>query len=157
MQPMVALPLRTVIAPQIEREILIDAPVDVVWRVVTQPEEMDRWLSEKADVESRPGARGTIRMSARTTYNIVIEAVEPHRRFAFRWAHPDATRPDVSNSMLVEFTFHPEAGGTRLRVVESGFDRIDWDDEAKRTYFEGHNNGWPGLLTKLRDLLVSET
>jgi len=146
-----------VIPTQIEKEILIDAPVDVVWRMVTEPDQMDRWLSERADFAPSPGASGSIRMSARTTYNIEVEAVEPNRRFAFRWAHRDNENADQGNSMLVEFTFHPEAGSTRLRVVESGFDTVDWSEEAKRTYFDGHTNGWPRLLNRLRELMAATT
>ena len=144
-----------VIPSQIEKEILIDAPVDVVWRVVTQPEQMDRWFSERAEFEPTPGAGGRIRMSARTTYNIEVEAMEPNRRFAFRWVHPDGAKADESNSMLVEFTFHPEAGSTRLRVVESGFDTVDWSDAQKAKYAERHSKGWQTILGRLRDYAPS--
>lgn len=139
---------------RIEKEILIDAPVDVVWRVVTQPEEMDRWFSEKADFEPAIGHDGRIRMSARTTYNIHVESVEPNKRFAFRWAHPDGETAGENNSMRVEFTFHKQGEATLLRVVESGFDTVDWPDDAKREYFDGHDSGWPGLLQRARDLLA---
>jgi uncharacterized protein YndB with AHSA1/START domain len=142
-----------VIPPRIEKEILIHAPVDVVWRVVTQPEEMDRWFSVEADFEPANGSDGSIRMSARTTYNIHIESIEPNRRFAFRWAHPDGQTAGPDNSMLVEFTFHEQGDATLLRVVESGFDAVDWGDAAKREYFDGHDAGWPGLLERARDLL----
>jgi uncharacterized protein YndB with AHSA1/START domain len=145
-----------VIPSQIEKEILIDAPVDVVWRVVTEPDQMTRWFSERNDYELMEGAHGKIRMSARTTYNIAIEAIEPHKRFVFRWAHADGTPPDESNSMRVEFTFHPESGSTRLKVIESGFDTIDWSDEEKRSFFDGHDHGWPGLLDRLREAIQSE-
>jgi uncharacterized protein YndB with AHSA1/START domain len=141
-----------VIPSKIEKEILIDAPVDVVWRVVTEPDQMDRWFSEKADFET-----GRIRMSARTTYNIAIETVEPNRRFAFRWSHPDGAKADATNSTHVEFTLHATGGGTRVTVVESGFDTVDWTDDAKREFFEGHNSGWPTLLGRLRDLVTTTT
>jgi len=45
----------------------------------------------------------------------------------------------------------PEAGGTRLRVVESGFDTIDWSDAEKAKYAEDHSRGWQVLLARLRD------
>ena len=141
------------IPAQIEKEILIEAPVDVVWRIVTEPDQMDQWFSEKADYESRPGATGTIRMSARTTYNIHIESIEPNQRFTFRWAHPDGETADPRNSTLVEFTFHQQGDATLLRVVESGFETVDWDDDAKREFFDGHDSGWPGLLKRARDLI----
>jgi len=53
--------------------------------------------------------------------------------------------------MLVEFMLEPEAGGTRLRVVESGFDTIDWSDAEKAKYAEGHSRGWQVILGRLRD------
>jgi uncharacterized protein YndB with AHSA1/START domain len=57
--------------------------------------------------------------------------------------------------MLVEFTLEPEAGGTRLRVVESGFDTINWSDAEKAKYAEGHSRGWHVLLGRLRDYAPS--
>jgi uncharacterized protein YndB with AHSA1/START domain len=151
---MVAYRIVHVTAPRIEKEILINAPVDVVWRVVTQPEEMDRWFSEKADFEPANGSDGRIRMSERTTYKIHVESVEPNQRFAFRWAHRDGQKADPSNSTLVEFTFHPQGEArTLLRVVESGFDTVNWEDNVKREFFDGHDTGWPGLLKRARDLI----
>ena len=81
-----------------------------------------------------------------------VEAVEPPRRFAFRWV----SRPGLilcnNNSLLVEFILEPENGSTRLRVVESGFDAIDWSDEEKAKYAEEHANGWQRCLGLLRNL-----
>jgi uncharacterized protein YndB with AHSA1/START domain len=57
--------------------------------------------------------------------------------------------------MLVEFLLEPEAGGTRLRVVESGFDTIDWSDAEKAKYAERHSSGWHVLLERLRDYAPS--
>ena len=54
-------------------------------------------------------------------------SIEPERLFSFTW-HPYAVDPDVDYSSetptLVEFTLETIAGGTLLRVVESGFDNI---------------------------------
>ncbi len=112
---------------RIERDILIAAPPEVVWEVVTEPEHMTQWFSD-ADFEARPGANGTI-----ATYDIRIEEVEPPRRFSFRW-----------DALLVEFTLTAEDGGTRLSLVESGFEGRD----AKRSEHEG---GWTRFLAQLRD------
>ena len=52
-----------------------------------------------------------------------VEVVEPPHRLAYRWAahHARDTEPAEGTSTRVEFTLEPEAGGTRLRVVETGF------------------------------------
>jgi uncharacterized protein YndB with AHSA1/START domain len=61
------------------------------------------------------------------TIEIAIERMDPESRMSYRW-HPYAIEPGVDYSTepttLVEFQLEEVAGGTRLRVVESGFDGI---------------------------------
>ncbi len=136
---------------QIEKEILIEAPVDIVWELVTQPEEIQRWFTDKAEIDLRVGGRGALTMHGREVYEIEIEAIEPPRRFSYRWiGRTGAMRTD--NSLLVEFLLAPEGANTRLRVVESGFETIDWSDEEKARYVDDHTNGWPRLIARLRYL-----
>ena len=136
---------------KIEKEILIDAPLEVVWRVVTEPDQVTQWFIEEAEFEPKLGGTGRFSSRSGRPFYFEIEAFEPPRRFAYRWVQAEglALRPD--NSMLVEFTLEPEAGSTRLRVVESGFDQVDWSDEQKTQYFEDHSNGWGRFLPRLRD------
>ncbi len=139
------------IPSQIEKEIVIEAPIDVVWRVVTEPDQMKQWFSSVADLEAKPGGAGLLSFEEGETFFLQIEAFDPPHRFAFRWLHEQGTKPRPENSMLVEFTLHPEAGNTRLRVVESGFDQIDWSDERKAKYAQDHSHGWQFYLGRLRD------
>jgi uncharacterized protein YndB with AHSA1/START domain len=140
-----------VLPSQIEKEILIEAPVDVVWRVVTEPDQIKQWFSDEAELDPKEGGNGRLAFLQGQTFYLQIEAFEPPRRFAFRWAHPEGAKALPDNSMMVEFTLEPEAGNTRLRVVESGFDKIDWADEKKAGYFDDHSRGWEFFLGRLRD------
>jgi uncharacterized protein YndB with AHSA1/START domain len=140
-----------VIPDQIEREILIEAPIEVVWGVVTEPEQIRKWFTDDAEVELRVGGAGRVRFKSGDSYQLQIEALEPPRRFAFRWVQPEGSPVRAGNSMLVEFTLHEEASSTRLRVVESGFDTIDWSDEKKARYADDHASGWHTILNRLRD------
>ena len=144
-----------VIPHAVEREVVIEAPLDVVWRVVTDPEHIRQWFADEAEVELRVGGSGRMRFKSGDSYQLQVEALEPPRRFAFRWVQPDGSPARADNSMLVEFTLEPEAGGTRLRVVESGFDTIDWSDAEKAKYAEGHSTGWEVLLGRLREYAPS--
>lgn len=69
--------------------------------------------------------------------------MEPERLFSFTW-HPYAVDPQKDYAdeppTLVEFTLSPIASGTRLRIVESGFDRLPSHrhDEA----FRMNDGGW---------------
>jgi uncharacterized protein YndB with AHSA1/START domain len=46
-------------AHEIECEILIDAPIEVVWRTITEPTLIEQWFSDGADFDVRSGALGT--------------------------------------------------------------------------------------------------
>jgi uncharacterized protein YndB with AHSA1/START domain len=85
----------------------------------------------------------------------VVEA-EPFRRFSFRWNHPQGAGPDQSNSALVEFSLVEEAGGTRLRVLESGIGAVTYDEESRTRYREDHEQGWERHLGEMLDYVASK-
>jgi uncharacterized protein YndB with AHSA1/START domain len=154
-----------VAADSVEREILIEASPEVVWRVITEPEHITRWLSDEADVQGRAGADGTLtwrpggrggRKELETIVPIRVVEAEPFRRFCFRWNHPEGAEPDGANSALVELTLIEEPNGTRLRVLESDIHAVTHDEESKARYFEDHERGWGKHLGELRDYVASE-
>src|ERR1700674_6075278 len=108
---------------QIEREVVIDAPVDVVWRTITEPEQIRQWFADRVELELEPGGRGLMGFEDRAL-PLVVEGVEPPTRFSFRWNHPAGVEPAAGNSLLVEFTLVGEGAHTRLRVVESGLNSL---------------------------------
>jgi uncharacterized protein YndB with AHSA1/START domain len=145
-----------VIPSTIEREILIEAPIDIVWRAVTEPEQIKAWFTDTAELDLRPGGEGRFTWSARAkgkpgTARITVEALEVPNRFAFRWGHPDDVDPDEGNSLLVEFllTGVDDAERTRLRVVESGLHDLVLPNENKTAYVDEHGRGWEGHLADL--------
>src|SRR5207247_4025323 len=113
-------------AAQIEKELLIEAPIAVVWRIVTEPNQITQWFSDEAQLDPRVGGQGRLVWTGRSSYPIQVEAIDPPRRFAFRWVYPEGARAEPGNSTLVEFTLSQEGGNTRLRVVESGCGQLDW-------------------------------
>ena len=142
---------------KIERDILIEAPVEVVWRTVTEPDQMTQWFADKVELELTPGGHGYMGFGEQGG-PVVVEAVEPPTRFSFRWNHPSGEDPTPTNSLLVEFTLAAEgAGRTRLRVTESALATIDRPDIDKATYAEEHNHGWGDFLGRLDRLLADRT
>src|SRR4030088_3140376 len=116
-------------APSVEQDILIDAPVDVVWRAVTEPEQVSSWFSDEVDLEAKPGYEGVLTFNDRATkqslsVHVTVESVEQDRSFSYRWLHPQGAAAGEGNSLLVEFTLTPEGEGTRLRVVETGLEHM---------------------------------
>lgn len=138
---------------QIEREIVIEAPVEVVWRTITEPDQLTQWFADRVELEVKPGGHGYMGFGEQGG-PVIVETVEPPTRFSFRWNHPTDEEPTPGNSLLVEFTLAGEGQHTRLRVVESGLNVLPWPDTQKQRYAEEHNGGWGKFLDRLAKLLV---
>ena len=140
-------------ADRIEREIDIDAPIEVVWKVITEPEHITDWFTDSAELDARPGGEGRFGWATnrRTVVNLRVERLDPPRFFSFRWQHPDGDDPDETNAPLVEFSLEARGDSTRLRLVESGIDTLARSDEERQTYFTEHTNGWAVIVERLRE------
>ena len=143
---------------QIERETMISAPVERVWAVLTEGEHVGRWFSDAgAEIDLRPGGEITMRWAEYGVGRARIVDVDPPRRFSYRWApirEHWGEQPDDRNSTLVEFTLAEEGDGTRLKVVESGFDVLEGTDEQRRRSLEDNTEGWEQQLGNVRDYVA---
>src|SRR5581483_7863879 len=106
------------------------------------------WFQVKAEGQFAPHAR--LRMISthpgcpNLEFFVTVEDVTPERSFSWRW-HPGADpAPAGEPTTLVEFHLSDEAGGTRVTVIESGFDRITLARRAKA--FEENTKGWEEQL-----------
>jgi uncharacterized protein YndB with AHSA1/START domain len=127
---------------RIEREIVIDAPVEVVWAVVTEPDQISGWFSDSVELDLRQGGEATFVWDEHGTVRGRVERVEPPHLFAFRWVPDHRAEPADGNLLLVEFTLTPEGEGTRLTVVETGFAQLAGSDDERRKHFDSHTRGW---------------
>ncbi|MFN8669724.1 MAG: SRPBCC family protein [Gemmatimonadaceae bacterium] len=137
------------VGDRIEEVATYHAPRSRVWRALIDPNELGAWFGVNlAGVTIAPGAHlrrnFTIPGHERAVFDVIIETVEPEVCFSWRW-HPHAIDPDMDYSSeqrtLVEFTLEDTpSGGTRVRVVETGFDAVP---EARRERaFRGNSGGW---------------
>jgi uncharacterized protein YndB with AHSA1/START domain len=143
---------------RIEKEVVLSAPLDRVWRAISDADEFGRWFGVRFDGPFVAGASVTGVITPTTVDEDVaraqephagksdtwqIVAVEPQRRLAFRW-HPYVVEDDVDYSQepttLVEFTLTETNDGVLLRIVESGFDKIP--AERRTAAFEANSEGW---------------
>lgn len=138
---------------RIEREVVIDAPVDMVWRTITEPDQITRWFADRVELDLEPGGQGYLGFGDQHGGPLVVERVDPPVRFSFRWNHPAGEQPALGNSVLVEFTLTARGPDrTHLRVVESGHELLAWPDPEKERYAEEHNGGWADYLGCLAGL-----
>ncbi|WP_371677300.1 SRPBCC domain-containing protein [Streptomyces sp. NBC_01276] len=135
------------IQDRIERETLIEAPLERVWSLVTEP---GFWVAEPESVAGTVAREGESMLAKNPQYGdfpVRVEKVEPPTYVAYRWASAfpgEELRGD--NTTLVEFTLTPEGDKTRLRVVESGFAELPGAEELRAKALEDNTGGWPQVL-----------
>jgi uncharacterized protein YndB with AHSA1/START domain len=103
----------------------LDAPIENVWRALSEPELLAQWLMPN-DITTETGGRFTFsgKPEQGGTIDCEILESEPLRRLSFSWrgseTKPDGTRHDLDT--IVTFELEPTTdGGTYLRLVHGGF------------------------------------
>jgi uncharacterized protein YndB with AHSA1/START domain len=127
----------------IERTILIAAPIERVWNIVTTPEHMGRWFGDAG--AERDG--DVIRMRFQEHGEAVLRVVrnDAPTAFAYRW---DANVAGIGDT-LVEFTLATEGDRTRVTVVESGWTALRTSPDEQARLREGNVRGWAHELGDL--------
>ncbi len=143
---------------RIEQQVLLPNPQSRVWRALSDAAQFAEWFGVKLDGPFTAGKStyGKITIKGQeVTFEFAIAAIEPERRFAFRW-HPYAIDANVDYSSepmtLVEFTLETVDGGTMLKVVESGFDKIPASRRVEA--FQMNTNGWTGQMKRITKYLA---
>jgi uncharacterized protein YndB with AHSA1/START domain len=139
------------VAQEIERDILIDAPLEVVWAVITEPEHISGWFSDSTELDLRPGGKAVFNWRDHGPVHGRVERVEPPHFFSFRWVVTHSEEVDEGTSTLVEFRLTEEGASTRLTVVESGFADLAAPEEERQRHYEGHRRGWKLELAELEE------
>jgi len=134
----------------VRRSIEIDASVDRVWRVVTEPALISQWLGDTLLTGRGVGAVGTVSWPDRGPIPLRVEAVDAPTSITYLWCNDDALTAvpgefDADRATAFTFTLHARPGGTLLTVVESGFERTT-DPVAN---LESHRRGWNSELDEL--------
>ncbi|HKJ93156.1 MAG TPA: SRPBCC family protein [Longimicrobiales bacterium] len=148
---------------RIEKHTLLRAPIERVWRAVSEAEQFGRWFGMHLDGPFVAGERVTGHIVPTTVdpgvaekqkafegapVELWVERIEPMRLFSFRW-HPYAADPNVDvasePTTLVEFRLEEAKGATHLTIVESGFDAIPL--ERREAAFRANEGGWTLQLT----------
>jgi uncharacterized protein YndB with AHSA1/START domain len=132
---------------RIEKTIVLRAPRAEVWRAITTAEDFGAWFGARFTSAFKPATTVSGRITTpgydHLLIDIMIERMDDQRLFSYRW-HPHAVDAAVDYSKepttLVEFRLEDVPDGTRLTIVESGFDRLSAD--RRETAFRMNNDGW---------------
>jgi uncharacterized protein YndB with AHSA1/START domain len=104
----------------VEREITVPVDPERAWRMVTEPEHLERWFAERVELDPVPGSPVRVVSDDGGERHGVVEEVDAPRRLRFVWYAP----PDGPPSS-VEIEVVPDAGGSRISVIERELIAID--------------------------------
>ena len=144
---------------RIEKQIELKAPLSRVWRALTDYREFGEWFRVKLEGPFVEGqvARGQVLHPGyeHVVWQAVVQRIEPERLFSFTW-HPYAVDPKVDYSTetptLVEFRLEKSAGGTLLKLTESGFDKIPAGRRSEA--FLRNDNGWTAQMKNIESYVT---
>lgn len=135
----------------ITRSVVVDAPVERVWAAIADATAFGTWFGAEFDGPFEAGGTTAGRIVPTTIdpevaaaqephrgtpFTVDVVAIEPQRRFAFRWQ----PTPESDVRTTVEFTLEPAAEGTRVTITEHGFDQLP--DKLRDAARDGNDGGW---------------
>lgn len=116
-----------------------------IWRALTEPELLSEWLLPVIGLKLEPNAEFTFKTQPYPgwdgTVNCQFVEIEQYKKLVYTWSVPFL-------STVVTFTLTPQDSGTRLTVVQTGF------NENQKREFGGARYGWRMMGGKLEDLLA---
>jgi uncharacterized protein YndB with AHSA1/START domain len=120
-------------------------PPEKVWRALTDPALLAEWLLPVIDLRLERGAAFTFRTQPHPGWDGTVSCrlveIEPLRKLSYTWSVPFL-------DTVVTFTLTPTASGTRLSIVQSGF------QQNQKREFGGARYGWTMMGGRLADLLA---
>src|SRR5580698_5171992 len=130
------------------REIIVDEvfphTLDVIWKTLTTPAMMGRWLKmEPTGFEPKAGTRFTYQTTPAGEWDGVIHCqvleAKPNERLVYAWqgGHEGNVGYGARLETVVTLTLSRVERGTRVRLVHSGFE-LPRNDTA----FKNMSDGW---------------
>lgn len=115
-----------------------------VWRALTEPALLSKWLLAAQDVRLKTGERFTLQAPPQPGWdgnvNCRFTEIEPLRKLSYSWVVGEI-------DTVVTFTLEPTETGTRMSLLQTGF------REEQKKNFGGARYGWRHFGTSLETLL----
>ena len=124
----------------VRRETRIPAPPAAVFALLTDPDNILRWMGTEAQIDAQPGGLYLVNVTgARCARGTFREVVPVHRlAYSFGWDDSEEVPP---GSSLVEIDLLEQPDGTLLRMTHTGLPTAE--------QCASHADGWAHYLGRL--------
>jgi uncharacterized protein YndB with AHSA1/START domain len=129
----------------VDHQYFIRATPDVVFRALTDPKQLTRWLCDHAELAPKKGGTYLLGWNDGPTHTGRIVDFRGGHRIALAWSWPGVDLEGTVFSLSVA----SKDGGTLLRVEHSGFPRLErWTE-----LYGGAEWGWTYFALNLKSVL----
>ena len=111
----------------------INRPAKEVFTGLIDPQQLERYMADKATVEPRPGGKYDFGWGGNGPIKIL--ELEPDRKLTYSWHH----------DTVVSWILEDSEGGTRITLVHSGF--------AKDRSTDDYTAGWWKFVNYLKSMV----
>ncbi|WP_405180864.1 SRPBCC domain-containing protein [Nocardia sp. NBC_01377] len=121
-------------------------PPEIVWRALTEPALLERWLMASTGFTAEVGTHFLLSVSSDASAEIacVVLVASPHEAMTWSWMDLRFALPP---RWIVAWEVHAQGRGTRLVLTHSGF---DIDNKRHKMARNAMERGWRQVLsTKL--------
>ncbi|WP_405134635.1 SRPBCC domain-containing protein [Nocardia sp. NBC_01388] len=117
-------------------------PPETVWRALTEPDLLERWLLRPTGFAARAGTRFRFTTPDSSIDEIACEvlAARPGDQLTYSWTY---SRAEYPARWIVDWTMRPQGRGTRLLLTQTGFDITDRRQKMARNAME---RSWKRLI-----------
>ncbi len=124
----------------VRRETRVPAPPAAVFALLTDPDNILRWMGTEAQIDAQPGGLYLVNVTgARCARGTFREVVPVHRlAYSFGWDDSEEVPP---GSSLVEIDLLEQPDGTLLRMTHTGLPTAE--------QCASHADGWAHYLGRL--------
>jgi len=138
----------------IDIELVIEDDVEAVFDAWINPEQLTRWLAPEAKIEPAEGGAYELywepeRPEVNSTRGCRITEIVPNRELSFSWRGPEEYAEIMKDRTAVFLRFERCEGGTRLRLVHTGWGSSPEWQEAR----EWQSEAWREAIDQLKDML----
>ncbi|WP_105384207.1 SRPBCC family protein [Neorhizobium alkalisoli] len=130
---------------------------ETIWKALTSGELIARWMMPPTGFEPVEGQNFTFTTKPAGAWDGTIRCqvleVEPNKRFAYSWKGGDEANTGYGSRLdtVVTWTLSGVEGGTRVRLVHSGFVL-----PKNETAFRNMGEGWKTIVPRLATALDND-
>jgi uncharacterized protein YndB with AHSA1/START domain len=134
----------------IEKNIVLNADADRIWKALTDKDELSRWMMMPTNFNPKVGAEFYFQANPNEEWtsrvNGVVKELNKNKKLTYTW-----NSDQLSKETMVTFTLRGTDDKTELNLIHSGWENIeDSESEIRNLYSEGWGHR---LFENLKELV----